>query len=82
MKHLQQQIIHLESEAEKIQEIRSLEKEKKQMIDSQEDLQRNVCQNCIGNYQLVEETQLKYNEAARKAQRLEEMLNNQSKNEG
>jgi hypothetical protein len=51
------------------------------MQKSQKDLETKICENCITNYQKFEEGQLQLGEAQRKADRLENQLNNQRANE-
>lgn len=47
---LQKQIVNLESEKEKIEEIRMLEKQKNKIHTASSDLETKVCENCVETY--------------------------------
>lgn len=68
---LQKQIANLESEKDKIEEIRVLEKQKNMIHTASSDIDTKVCENCMETYQKLEEAQLKLKDSQRKIERLE-----------
>lgn len=71
---LHKQVIYLESENDKVNQLRKLEKQQNQMHQSQTDLQAKVCENCIMNFSKTEEAELKLADAQRKVARLDDQL--------
>ena len=64
------QNIHLQSENEKIAELRKLEK-KNHDLKSTSDLGAKVCQNCIQTYPIVEDLKFQLNDEKLKRERFE-----------